>query len=94
MSVAHISYTSDTTIPLSAELTFLRKQTGQDEATILVQALHIGIQTLYKQIVEQLFLDGTCSRDEAVNALGAARVTDLEYAQHALEQDVKRGLTL
>jgi hypothetical protein len=94
MNVYEFSNLTDTSIPITDELTFLRQQTGQDETTILIQALHVGLRTLYQQIVEQLFIDGTFPREKAVTILGTERVAELEYAQHALEQDVTQGLNL
>lgn len=74
------------------ELTFLTQQTGQDETTILIRTLHLGLDLLYRQAVEQAFIDETLSRDQAVAILGEERVEEIEYAKQALAQDVARGL--
>lgn len=94
MNVYQFSHLSESSLPIAEELTFLREQTGQDETTILIQALHLGLDTLYRQHVEQLFIEGTFPREKAMKILGTERVAELEYAQHALEQDVMQGLNL
>jgi hypothetical protein len=80
--------------PISQELTFLTRQTGQDELTLLSRALHLGLKLLYRQVVEQALIDGTMTRDEAIVVLGRERVEEIEYAKQALAQDVARGLGL
>ena len=79
---------------IADELAFLTQHMKQDEATILAQALQVGIRLIYRQTVEQLFIDGEMTRQEAVNSIGEERVAELEYAQHALAQDVAQGLNL
>ncbi len=76
------------------ELTFLTQHTGQDEGALLTHALHLGLDLLYQQAMEQAFIDDAATREDAVNALGNERVKELEYAKHALAQDVARGLKL
>jgi len=94
MNVYQFSHLSESSLPIAEELTFLREQTGQDETTILIQALHLGLETLYRQHVEQLFIEGTLPREKAMKILGTERVAELEYAQYAIEQDVMQGLNL
>ena len=67
------------------------EQTGQDELTLLSQALRLGLSMLYQQTVEQAFIDEALSRTEAVAALGLERVAQIEYAKQALAQDVARA---
>jgi hypothetical protein len=81
-------------LAFTEELTFLRQQTGQDESTILIQALHLGLNELYCQAVEQQFIDGNFPREKAVELLGTDRVYVIEYAQQALAQDIVQGLSL
>lgn len=76
------------------ELIFLTQRTGQDEATILTRALHLGLNLLYRQAAEQAFIDEILPRHEAVAILGQERVEEVEYAKQALAQDVARGLGL
>ena len=74
------------------ELAFLIEHTGQDEVTLLARALRLGLDVLYRQAVEQAFIDGTLPREEAIAVLGLERVEEIEYAKQALAQDVARGL--
>ena len=76
------------------ELTFLTEHTGQDEVTLLARALRLGLETLYRQAVEQAFIDGEITREEAIAVLGRERVEEIEYAKQALAQDIARGLAL
>ena len=76
------------------ELTFLTRQTGQDEMAILSRALHLGLELLYRQAIEQAFIDETLSRDQAATILGQERVEEIEYAKQALAQDVAEGFAL
>lgn len=79
---------------IAHSLSFLREHTGEDELTLLSRALDPGLNELYRQTVEQAFVDGEMARDEVVLILGLDRVQDLEYAMGALAQDVERGLGL
>lgn len=92
--IENLSHILETPAPLADELTFLTQHTGQNEASILVQALQVGLNLLYHQAIEQLFIDTKLSRLEAVNILGEKRVAELEYAQRALVQDIAQGLKL
>ena len=94
MDVNQLTNLMETSSPIADELTFLRQQTGQDEITILIKALHLGLNALYRQTVEQLFIDGALSREKALRILGMERINDLEYAQQALAQDITQGLNL
>lgn len=76
------------------ELTFLTQYTNEDETTILTRALDIGLNHLYRQAVEQAFIDGQLSRTTAVAILGQERVEEIEYARQALAEDIARGLEL
>ena len=76
------------------ELRFLVEWTGQDEETILARALRLGLDMMYREVVEQAFIEGAISRDEAVAVLGLERVEEIEYARQALAEDIKRGLEL
>jgi hypothetical protein len=79
---------------IAREITFLAQRTGQDEATLLAKALRLGLTLLHRQIVEQGFIDGSVTRDEAITVLGRERVQEIEYAKRALAQDVSRVVGL
>ncbi len=76
------------------ELRFLAERMGQDEETLLARALRLGIEVMYQQVVEQAFIEGTISREEAAAVLGEERLAEIEYAKQALAEDVARGVTL
>lgn len=76
------------------ELTFLTQYTNEDETTILTRALDVGLSHLYRQAVEQAFIDEQLPRAKAVEILGQERVEEIEYARQALAEDVARGLEL
>ncbi len=74
------------------KLAFLTRQTGQDEITLLGQALHLGLDLLYRQSIERAFIEGAMSRERAIAILGREQVEEIEYAKQALAQDILRGL--
>ena len=82
------------TMPISHELTFLTQHTGQDELTLLSHALHFGLNALYRQAIEQAFIDDKLPREEAMAVLGRAQVEQIEYAKQAFAQEIVRGLSL
>jgi len=84
----------DSPRPIARELDFLMQRTGQDELTLLSQAMRLGLGMLYRQSAEQAFIDEVLTRSEAIAALGTQRVAEIEYAKQALTQDVARGLGL
>lgn len=79
---------------IAQELTFLVEQTGQAEEVLLTRALHVGIDLLYREAIEQGYIDGQIRRDKALDALGRERLAEIDYAMSALAADVKRGLAL
>lgn len=79
---------------IAQELTFLVEQTGQAEEVLLTRALHVGIDLLYREAIEQSYIDGEIGRERALDALGNERLAEIDYAMSALAVDVKRGLTL
>jgi len=87
-----ISRTREPSASIVRELAFLTQRTDQDEATLLAQALRLGLTLLHRQIVEQGFIEGSIARDEAIAVLGHERVQEIEYARQALAQDISRGL--
>ena len=86
--------TLDVHSPVTHELAFLTERTGQDELTLLTQALRLGLSLLYRQTVEQAFIDEALTHADAVAALGPERVAEIEYARQALAQDIARGWDL
>jgi len=79
---------------ITQELTFLVEQTGQPEEALLSRALHVGMSALYRDAVEQMYIDGQIDREDALSVLGRERLAEIEYAMSALAADVRRGLGL
>ncbi len=63
-----------------------------DEAEIIQRAVASGVETLYRDMVVSRFLDGTITREEAVEELGSDVVADVIAAREAVDEDVEWGL--
>lgn len=74
------------------KMDYLVRTTGQDEATIVAEAVTKGLSELYHEQITDLYIAGKLSREEAVTELGEETVEDLDYARRAIEKDVKWGL--
>ena len=94
MDSSQFGHVMQASLPITEELIFLKEQTGEEETTLLIQALHIGLHSLYRQTVEKMFIDGEIPRERAIDILGKDRVCDIEYAQDALKTDILQGLRL
>ena len=79
------------TLPVSRAISFLVEHTNQDEATILARALRSGLALLYRQAVEQAYVNDDLSRSEALTILGSESVTELDYVKRAILADIKLG---
>lgn len=77
---------------LSAHLDFLISRKGEDEVTVLAQALRKGVETLYQEALTEAFLMGEVPREAALQELGPDRLTEIEYQRDALKRDVEWGL--
>jgi hypothetical protein len=77
---------------LTEHLKFLVAQKGQDEATVLAQALRMGVETLYQEALIEAFLLGKMPRETALRELGPDRLAEVEYQRDALRRDVEWGL--
>lgn len=77
---------------LTEHLKFLVTQKGQDEATVLAQALRMGVETLYQEALIEAFLLGKVQREIALRELGSDRLAEVEYQRDALQRDVEWGL--
>ena len=56
------------------------------------ETLRSGLVLLYRQAVEQAYVNDDLSRSEALTILGNGSVAELGYAKQALLKDIKRGL--
>ena len=77
---------------LTEHLKFLVAQKGQDEATVLAQALRMGVETLYQEALLEAFLLGKVPRETALRELGPDRLAEVEYQRDTLQRDVEWGL--
>lgn len=77
---------------LAAHLDFLVTQKGEDEATVLAQALRKGVETLYQEALTEAFLMGEIPRETALRELGPDRLIEIEYQRDALQRDIEWGL--
>jgi hypothetical protein len=77
---------------LREHLDFLVTQKGEDEATVIAQALRAGVEALYEEALTEAYLLGQVSRDTALEELGRERLEEIEYQRDALRRDFRWGL--
>lgn len=70
----------------------LARHRGVEESEVLQRALETGVETLYRDLVIGRYLDGSITRAEAVDELGADIVDEVAAAGEAIEGDVEWGL--
>ena len=69
---------------LREHLDFLVTRKGEDEATVIAQALRAGVEALYQEALTEAYLLGQVSRDTALEELGRERLEEIEYQRDAL----------
>jgi len=74
---------------LAEHLDFLTAERGQDEATVLVEALRAGIEALYREALTEAFLLGRVPREALLAELGEDELEEIEYQRDALRRDVE-----
>lgn len=74
------------------KLDYLARMTGRTEAEIVAEAIEKGLTELYRRQIADTYLSGELDREQAIAGLGEEAVEDLDYAQHAIEKDVRWGL--
>jgi hypothetical protein len=79
---------------LSEHLDFLVARGGEDEATVLAQALRKGIDALYEEVLVEEFLLGRVARETVLRALGPDRLDEIEYQRDVLQREVRWGLKI
>jgi len=77
---------------LTEHLDFLIIQKGEDEATVLAQALRTGVETLYQEALTEAYLLGKVPRETVLRELGSERLAEVEYQRDTLRRDVEWGL--
>jgi hypothetical protein len=77
---------------LREHLDFLVTRKGEDEATVIAQALRAGVEALYQEALTEAYLLGQVSRATALEELGPERLEEIEYQRDALRRDFEWGL--
>lgn len=77
---------------LTEHLDFLVTQKGQDEATVLAQALRAGIEALYQETLTEAYLLDKVPHEMVLRELGSERLAEIDYQRDALRRDVAWGL--
>ena len=77
---------------LAEHLDFLIAQKGQDEATVLAQAIRAGVEVLYREAQTEAYLLGNVPRETALRELGSEHLTEVDYQRDTLRRDVAWGL--
>lgn len=77
---------------LREHLDFLVTRKGEDEATVIAQALRAGVEALYQEALTEAYLLGQVSRVTALEELGPERLDEIEYQRDALRRDFEWGL--
>ncbi|WP_247731072.1 hypothetical protein [Halovivax limisalsi] len=69
----------------------LARERDVGESEIIQQAVESGVESLWRDLVIERYLDGSMSRPAAIEALGRDTVVEVERAKSAVEEDVARG---
>lgn len=77
---------------LAEHLDFLVSRRGEDETTVLAQALRKGIDALYEEALVEDFLLGRVGRETLLLEIGPERLDEVEYQRDALRREVGWGL--
>lgn len=77
---------------LREHLDFLVTRKGEDEATVIAQALRTGVEALYQEALTEAYLLGQVSRVTALEELGLERLEEIEYQRDVLRRDFEWGL--
>jgi hypothetical protein len=75
------------------KLEYLTQNTGRRETEVLAEALEQGLDEIYRKHITAAYQAGTMSREEAVAQLGENTVAEIDYAWHAITQDIKWGMS-
>ena len=67
-------------------LSFLVEHTNEDEVTVLTHALGVGMDVLYRQAIEEAYMEGRVDVGLAIDVLGAERVEDIRLCARGTAQ--------
>lgn len=74
---------------LAEHLDFLVSERGQDEASVLAEALRTGIEALYREALTEAYLLGRVSREAVLAELGQDDLELVEQQRDALRRDIR-----
>lgn len=77
---------------MAEHLDFLVAERGEDEASVLAEALRAGVEALYREALIEGFLLGRIPRERLLHEVGPEAVTEIELQRDALRRDVEWGL--
>ena len=70
----------------------LARERGVGESEIIREAVESGVETLWRDLVVEQYLEDELSRDAAIDELGRDVVHEVDRARSAVEADVEWGL--
>lgn len=70
----------------------LARERGVGESEIIREAVESGVETLWRDLVIEQYLEGEISKDAAIDELGRDVVHEVDRARSAVEADVEWGL--
>ncbi len=74
------------------ELDFLIHEACQDSSQLLAQAMQEGIHILFKRHVTEAYIEKRIDHGQALSLLGVEEMSTIDYAWHAIEQDIAWGM--
>ncbi len=75
------------------KLKYLTNTTGRREIEVLAEALEQGLDDIYRKHITAAYQAGTLIREEAIARLGEDTVDKIDYAWHAITQDIEWGMS-
>jgi hypothetical protein len=77
---------------LAEKIAFIASQQGEQEATLLAQALDRGVDVLYRESLIDAYLNRTLPREELVRELGPEAAVEIDANRDAIQKDIAWGL--
>lgn len=81
-----------TTDAVSDRVRELAEHHEVDESAVIQRAVKTGVETLYRDMIVDMYLADEITREEAIDELGTETVEEVESARDAIEEDVTWGL--
>ncbi len=77
---------------VAGEITEVAKIRKEPEEMVVAEALKMGMAKLWKETIIDEYLQGKCSRKEAIRSVGEHLVILAEKTKKAVLEDVRWGL--